>query len=202
MRLRELRSSGVSMVTSNALASAVGVSGSRVRQDLMAIQMAGRPNAGYPLDELERRIMESLDLLEMKGIALVGYGNLGHALVNSGLWENAGFTLRAIFEQDPEKIGARVGKLKIQPITRLRRVVQNQQIVAACVAVPPQCAQTVVDALVEAGVRGIWNFATTDVRVPHGIVLENQHLDHGLMTLSYLVKNAPGASMRKDESDE
>lgn len=192
MRLWEMKASGRSTATSDELAEVVGVSGSRVRQDMMALQIVGKPRSGYGIQELDQRIHEALDLHNTKGMVLAGCGNLGRALINSGIWKHAGFALRAIFDTDPDLIGTQIGRLTVQPVDELARSIRRHRIIAACITVPTHAAQPVADILVEAGVRGIWNFASTELKVPPDVVLENQHLEHGLMTLSHmLMRPAP-----------
>lgn len=203
-RLWELKAAGKTDATSETLASVVGVSASRVRQDMMAIRMSGRPRSGYSVDDLGARIYEALDLVHFKAMALVGCGNLGSALLNSRIWVRAGFIVRAAFDNSPAIVGTQIAGLTVQPISALAEVVAREDIAAACVTVPEDSAQTVIDALVDAGVRGIWNFASKGVVVPPDVVLENQRLEHGLMTLSCLMnqRRSPiaGASTDPEES--
>ena len=42
-----------------------------------------------------------------------------------------------------------------------------------------------IDDIVEAGVKGIWNFSYLDVEVPSNVALVNVHLSDSLMTLAY-----------------
>ncbi|HEY3266574.1 MAG TPA: redox-sensing transcriptional repressor Rex [Armatimonadota bacterium] len=188
MRLMELKIRGAAYATSDALADAVGVSGSRVRQDMMALQAVGKPHSGYSVDELEIRIRDALDLYRPKGMAIVGCGNLGHALANAGIWERAGFTVRAAFDVDPAKVGQSLVGVTIRHLDELPGALADEPCVAACLTVPTEVAQTVANLLVDAGVKGIWNFASVDVKAPMHVVIENQRLEFGLMTLSYLLK--------------
>jgi redox-sensing transcriptional repressor len=89
---------------------------------------------------------------------------------------------------NPAVVGTQIGRLEVQPVSDLAKSIRRRRIAAACITVPTPAAQPVADVVVEAGVRGIWNFASTDLKVPPDVVLENQHLEHGLMTLSYRLK--------------
>jgi len=202
MRLWELKASGRTTATSDELAEVVGVSGSRVRQDMMALHIVGKPRSGYGIGELERHIHEALDLYNTKSMALVGCGNLGRALINSGIWKHAGFTLNAIFDNSPEIIGTQIGKLTVMSVNELARTIKRRSITAGCITVPTPAAQPVADILVEAGVRGIWNFASTDLRVPPEVVLENQHLEHGLMMLSFMLKRQACGGVDPEPEDD
>lgn len=183
--LGQLRSAGKTNATSEELAKLFGISSSRVRQDLVALGAVGKPRAGYHIDDLEKMIVEALDVDNLKRIALVGFGNLGRALSGSEVWEQGGFELRAIFDKDPSVIGADVNGIRVRNVTELFGVIKSEQIQAAAICVPVSIAQSVADMLVTAGIKGIWNFAPIEIDVPAGVVVEHQRLEQGLMTLSY-----------------
>jgi redox-sensing transcriptional repressor len=186
--LGQLRREGRTSATSEDLARLFGISGSRVRQDLIALGAVGKPKTGYDIAELERLLAGALDIRNGKPIALVGFGNLGRALAGSEVWEQGGFRLRAIFDNDPRIIGAEFQGLRVRSMTELFGVVKSEQIEAVCLTVPGAAAQQVADLVAAAGVRAIWNFAPVELKVPEGIIVENQRLEQGLMTLSYRMK--------------
>ncbi len=186
--LRQLRNEGKATATSEDLAKLFGISSSRVRQDLIALSAVGKPRSGYDIAELEAAIIEELDVSNRKPIALVGFGNLGRALAGSDIWERGGFALRALFDKAPEVIGSEIAGLKVRAMTELFGVIRSEAIEAAVLTVPAAAAQQVAELLIQAGVRAIWNFAPVELSVPSGVIVENQHLVQGLMTLSYRMK--------------
>jgi len=184
--LAQLKREGKTNATSEELAALFGISSSRVRQDLLALGVSGRPRAGYDIDNLRSTIVEELDLCNIKPLAIVGLGNLGRALARSDIWTDGGFDLRAAFDSDPALIGTEVRSgLKVRNTTELFGVIKSESIVAACITVPAASAQPVTDLLVTAGVTGIWNFSPIEINVPEQVAVENQRLEQGLMTLSY-----------------
>lgn len=187
--LGQLKHAGKITATSEELAGLFGISSSRVRQDLLALGAVGKPRSGYKIVDLEKMITHELDVHNTKHIALVGFGNLGHALAGSEVWIEAGFELKAIFDNDQSVIGTEIHGLKVRSITELFGVLKTEQIDTACITVPKTAAQHVADMLVAAGVRGIWNFAPIEIKVPANVKVENQHLAQGLMTLSYKLKD-------------
>ncbi len=187
--LSQLKSQGKATATSSDLAKLFGISSSRVRQDLDALGLTGKPRSGYSIDELESAIRRALDVGNIKHIALVGYGNLGRALAGSDVWEQGGFELRAIFDNDPKVIGIEANGLRVRNITEVFGVIRSEGIEAACLTVPASAAQNVSELLVKAGVRAIWNFAPVEIEVPEGVVVEHQRLEQGLMTLSFRMKH-------------
>lgn len=188
--LAQLKAAGKTNATSRELASLFGISSSRVRQDMVGLGIVGRPHAGYNIEELEDLIRRALDLDTLKRIALVGFGNLGKALANSDVWSHGGFSLQAIFDIDPKIVGTEVNGIKVRSMTELFGVIKRESIRAACITVPGSSAQQVADLLITAGVKGIWNFAPTELNIPEGVTVENQRLEQGLMTLSYRLKES------------
>lgn len=186
--LTALKRAGRTTVTSEELAGPVGISSSRVRQDLLYLQVEGKPRSGYDIGEVELLVYSELDLLREKDLVLVGCGNLGRALIYSGIWEHSGFQLRGIFDNQTNVIGSILNGFLVRHTSELAGFVRNREIAAACITVPAPAAQAVADVLVNAGIRGIWNFAPTTLVVPDNVIIENQRLEQGLMTLSYAMK--------------
>jgi len=183
----KIRSEGRATVTSEDLANVVGISSSRVRQDLIGLNVIGKPRTGYDVTDLEILLYAELGLLSEKGMALVGCGNLGRALAHSEIWTHVGFVLRAIFDTADEVVGQTVNGLTVRHVREMHAVVKSESIVSACLTVPASAAQSVANLLVAARIKGIWNFAPVDLDVPSGLIVENQRLEQGLMTLSYLM---------------
>jgi len=186
--LTELREAGRGTVTSEELANRVGLSSSRVRQDLLSLKVEGKPRTGYKISDLEILLYSELDLLREKAMILVGCGNLGRALIFSGIWEHSGFSLKAVFDTNAQVVGSILNDHTVRHMRELHGVVRSESIAAACLTVPAAAAQDVANMLVNAGIRAIWNFAPVDLKLPTTIIVENQRLEQGLMTLSYAMK--------------
>lgn len=186
--LAQLKRHGKANATSEELARLFGISSSRVRQDLVALGAVGKPHSGYDIAALESMIVDALDVDNVKRIALLGCGNLGRALAGSDVWSHGGFELRALFDNNPNVMGTEIAGLKVRGITELFGVIKSEGIEGACLTVPSPEAQRAADMLVAAGVRAIWNFSLTEIAVPEDVVVENQRLEQGLMTLSYRMK--------------
>jgi redox-sensing transcriptional repressor len=190
--LGQLESQGKTSATSEELARLFGISSSRVRQDMVALGNVGKPRSGYSIPGLRRAIMHELDVQNPKAIALVGLGNMGRALAGSHIWDHGGFVLRAIFDSDPRIVGEEYAGLKVRSMSELFGVVKSEGIRAGCIAVPAAWAHQVADLMAAAGIKGIWNFAPVELTAPSGVLVENQRLQEGLMTLSYRMKQAAG----------
>jgi len=187
--LQQCRAEGRRNITSAEIGEAVGVSPESVRQDLFKLGTTGKPMVGYEVDKLISLLRSVFGLDTLKKICLVGYGNLGRALANSNIWDKAGFELAAIFDKDPNVVGTGVGPLKVRNLAEVFGVVKSEGIVAGVIATPASVAQEIANILVNAGIKAIWNFAPVKLHVPEGVVVENQSLAWGLITLSQAMKS-------------
>ncbi len=183
--IEQLEKQGKKNARSDELARMFEISSSRVRQDLIALGVTGKPRSGYDIKTLRQAIIEALDVQNIKRIALVGCGNLGRALAESDVWQRGGFELKAVFDNDPKVISSQVAEMTVRSITELFGVIKSEDIETACIATPAGAAQDAADMLIAAKIKAIWNFAPVEIATPPDVIVENQHLEHGLMTISY-----------------
>jgi redox-sensing transcriptional repressor len=186
--LEQFQKEGRAFATSADLGLAVGMTDVKVRQDLLHLGADGRPKVGYDVPHLTALVRNVFGLDAEKKACLIGFGNLGRALAGSNIWTKAGFKLAAIFDRDPDVIGTEVGDLRVRNTTELFGVVKSEGIEAGIITVPAEAAQEVAYLLGNAGVKAIWNFAPIRVLTPETVVVENQSLAWGLITLSYRLK--------------
>ena len=122
---------------------------------------------GYNVDSLVSQIRKILRTTGKHNIALFGAGNLGQAIAGSDIFADHGFRVVALFDNDPAKVGHRVGDtLTVRPYDDLERVVRDEDVVVGVLAVPTAAAQGVADDLVEAGVKVIFNYSEALLQVP------------------------------------
>ncbi|MEL7668169.1 MAG: redox-sensing transcriptional repressor Rex [Actinomycetota bacterium] len=186
--LIQLRGDGVTTVSSARLGELTAVNPAQIRRDLTHFGSFGKRGVGYDIATLVERIQRILGADHAHRLALVGAGNLGSAIAGYEGLRQHGFTVTAIFDNDPAKIGARIGEITIQPLEELEETLRRQDIRIGIVAVPSEAAQDVTDRLAAAGVRVILNYTPVIVRVPQGVTLHNtdpvQELLHTLYYLS------------------
>lgn len=194
--LEQLRSEGRQYVTSKEIGETLGLDAVKVRQDLFGLASAGRPKIGYEVEHLIRVLRDLFDLDREKPACIVGFGNLGRALFGSDMWAKTGYRIAALFDNDPAVIGTEYSGLKVRSIAELFGVVRTEGIEMAVMTVPAHAAQETADLLVAAGIRAIWNFAPARIVTPESVVVENQSLVWGLVSLSQRTK--PG---RDDETE-
>jgi redox-sensing transcriptional repressor len=168
-RLEELRREGAVKVASGPLGSSLGITGAQVRRDLAALGNLGHPGVGYPTQELITAIRRTLGLDRSWGVALVGVGNLGRALLRYRGFQQQGFRFVALFDLDPTKVGQWVEGLEVHAPKEMSAVIRVTDAELGLVAVPSDAAQAVADALVAAGIRGILNFAPVVLQLPPSV---------------------------------
>jgi redox-sensing transcriptional repressor len=183
--LHHLAEQGCDTVSSEALASAAGVNSAKLRKDLSHLGSYGTRGVGYEVELLLGQIESVLGLTQRRAVALVGVGNLGHALAGYGGFASRGFRIAALLDADPARVGERISGQVVQHIDDLERVVEEQQINIAVLATPAPAAQAVTDRLVAAGVTAILNFAPCVLSVPDGVDVRKVDLAVELQILSF-----------------
>ena len=78
--LLEMTDQAISTVSSEQLAELAGVNAAKVRKDLSYLGSYGTRGVGYAVAELVDEIARELGLTQDWPVAIVGLGNLGHAL--------------------------------------------------------------------------------------------------------------------------
>jgi len=178
---------GEKMISSRELGSALGFTAAQIRKDLGYFGQFGFPGIGYKISRLIPQIRHILGCDRMWKVALLGVGKLGGALLQYKGFEKQGFRISAIFDKDARVIGRVFPQGEVQPMERLREVIQRERIRLAIVAVPAPEAQRAADQVIEAGIEGIFNFAPIVLNVPDEIAYVSIDLAMQLEQLSYLV---------------
>lgn len=165
---------GRETVSSRQLGEALNLTDAQVRKDLAYFGQFGHPGIGYRVDELISRLRCILGTDRTWNVLLVGAGNLGHALLSYRGFSRKGFQVVAVFDNDPAKIGTRIGRgpgLEVLPIERLPAMVAQHDIQIGILAVPAEVAQSTATLLVGAGIKGILNFAPASLIVPERVAV-------------------------------
>ena len=115
---------------------------------------------------------------------LVGAGNLGAALLGYRKFHEYGMDIVAVFDNEPLKIGGMIHDKPILPFSKFSDLARRMHLLIGIITVPAPAAQEVADIMVQAGIRAIWNFAPTRLRVPGEIILHNEDLYCSLASLS------------------
>jgi redox-sensing transcriptional repressor len=183
--LHDLADAGHDVVSSEELAAAAGVNSAKLRKDLSYLRSNGTRGVGYDVGQLIDKIEYVLGLNLHRAVALVGIGNLGHALAGYAGFATRGFHVAALLDADPSRVGEVINGLVVRHIDDLAEVVDQEAISIAVIATPVHAAQSVADALVECGVTSILNFAPCVLSVPDNVDVRKVDLAIELQILSF-----------------
>ena len=193
--LEDLERRGGETVSSRGLADRAGTTSAQVRKDLSYFGSFGKRGLGYSVPELLKSLRAILGLDRAWGVAVVGAGRIGQALARYPDFANKGFDVRAVFDNDPQKIGQRWDDLEVLDVGDLPQVFRERQIEIVILATGAESAQSVANQVVACGVRAILNFAPVKLQVPAGVGLNNVNMVPELESLSFGLTN-PQATAR------
>lgn len=187
--LSELRQQGTVRISSGALGKAMGLTASQIRQDLFCFGGFGQQGYGYNVEKLRDEIGDILGINRGHTAVVLGVGNLGHALIQNFKFVNNGVNVEAAFDIDDDVIGTSVGNVPVYSIDELDDYLEQHRVDVGVITVPRSVASLMAERLVRGGVKGLWNFANVDLKVPEAehVVVENVHFADSLLTLSYMI---------------
>ncbi|MFC7341587.1 redox-sensing transcriptional repressor Rex [Saccharopolyspora griseoalba] len=185
--LTSLADQGVSTVSSEELANAAGVNSAKLRKDLSYIGSYGTRGVGYEVEVLIGQIERTLGLTRKHSVAVVGIGNLGHALANYGGFPSRGFPVSALFDLDEDLVGVPVGGIPVSHVDDIVEVCTDREVTIGVIATPAKGAQEICDRLVAGGVQCILNFAPVALQVPDGVEVRKVDLAVEMQILSFHV---------------
>lgn len=178
---------GRQITSSQELGDRLGISSAQIRKDLSHFGEFGKQGTGYDINFLYDQLRQILKVNRMWDVVLVGAGNLGKAIADYNGFKGKGFTIRAIFDNDPDKLGKPMGidQIAVQPVSELTNVIRANNIAVGIIATPAEEAQAVARTMVEAGVKSILNYAPITLTVPSNVRV--QYIDPvvGLQRMTY-----------------
>ncbi len=184
--VEELYLSSCVRVSSATLSQRLGFTASQIRQDFSCFGEFGQQGYGYNVKKLRYEIREILGLNGRNTAILVGCGNLGKALLKNFDFEACGFYLLSAFDADPDKIGTRIGPVRVLDTASIRRFVESEKPAMAVLTVPGQVAKETAALLASVGVPAIWNFTGVDLELDsQKTIVEQVDFSSSLLTLSY-----------------
>jgi redox-sensing transcriptional repressor len=185
--LKSLTDDGIHSVSSEALASMIGVTAAQIRRDLSYFGKFGKQGKGYDIAYLSGAIEHILKLDRQWPMVLVGMGRLGHAIASYRGFSRSSFTIVGLFDSDEDKVGGRVNEFLIQPISDVVDVMRDQGIRVGIIATPRVEAQEAADLLVEGGAEAILNYAPVILRVPENVTVREIDPVSALQSMTYYI---------------
>ncbi|MGG1636304.1 redox-sensing transcriptional repressor Rex [Paenibacillus sp. FSL A5-0031] len=196
--LNEMLNREIQTISSQDLGTKLDLNPAQIRKDLAYFGEFGRKGVGYDVVYLIEKIRQILKVDQTIKVALVGAGNLGHALCNYNKYSKDNMQITAVFDVHPSKIGTSINNLIVMPMSELAATVAEQNIRIGIITVPAFEAQNVANQFVEAGIEGILNFAPAILRVPDEMRIHNADFTRELLSLAYYLAKE---GETQDESD-
>jgi len=185
--LSEFANEGKEYISSHELAQRAGATPAQVRRDLSCFGTFGTKGKGYLVADLISKITSILGIDRDWRVALVGAGRLGSALFSYKEFRKRNFHIVAVFDSDRHKVGKHWADVQIDHPDDMKSIVRQRKVDIGVIAVPADTAQSVANAMVDAGIKAILNFAHRKLFVPDGVTLRNVNMAMELETLSYVM---------------
>lgn len=190
-KLDDLIYHGVDRISSNELGKQMGLTPSQIRQDFSCFGEFGQQGYGYRVQELREQVARILGMRQGFTVAIVGVGNLGHALIENFGFESQGFKLVAAFDSSPELIGRSLSGVNVYDSERIPQWFIDNPTDIVVLTVPRRIAKSMAQTLADAGVKGIWNFTNIELELDSPEVrVENIHFSDSLLTLGYFLNES------------
>lgn len=196
---KQAQDHGDEYISGTLIAQELNLEPIQVRKDLSITGIAGKPKRGYPAIPLIDAIEAYLNWNTRVDAVVVGAGNLGSALSGFPGFKQHGLHIVAAFDADQSKTGKRIHETPIYPIDQLAERIAELGLEVAILTVPSVNAQDVASKLIAAGIKAIWNFTNVKLKLPEGIVVQNEDLSSGYAMLS--MKRRISSALASDDAN-
>ena len=183
--LRHMQAEGKPTTSSQELGASVGISAAQIRKDLSQFGEFGKQGTGYDISFLIDQLREILKVERVWDVAVVGMGDMGHALARYQGFSDRGFRVAMVFDNDPTKVGGQAGHFIVRDTKEIVTTIRKSGIKVAMLCVPAAAAQEVTNMMVEAGIKAILNYAPISLSVPAGVRVQYLDPSIGLQRMTY-----------------
>ena len=170
--LQRMQQEGRQVTSSQELGERLGISAAQIRKDLSQFGEFGKQGTGYNIEFLSNQIQEILHVTRVWDVALIGAGDMGHALASYSGFNHRGFHISMIFDNDPSVIGKKIAKYTVLDSETMSTEIRKGGVKVAMLAVPASVAQEVAEQLVEAGIKAILNYAPVSLNLPLDVYVQ------------------------------
>lgn len=183
--LQRMADNGLKTTSSQELGEHVGISAAQIRKDISQFGEFGKQGTGYSIEFLIDKLREILKVDRIWDVVVVGAGDLGHALANYNGFQNRGFRVVAIFDNDKNKVGQKIGDFTVEDTATMNEKIKSLGVKIAMMTVPASAAQDVADKLAQAGIKSILNYAPVNVTVPNSVKVQYSDPATNLQRMTY-----------------
>jgi redox-sensing transcriptional repressor len=195
--LNALAAAGIKTISSQALAEQFHLNSAQIRKDLGYFGEFGVRGVGYYVEDLRDHITKILGLDRPHHVGIVGAGRLGTALANYNGFDKSNFTVVALFDNDRQKIGQRIGEghILVHDVEHVARIIREAAVDVIVIAVPAKAAQRVLNQVMSAGIKAVLNFAPVPLNSRKGVKVKTVDLTTSLESLSYFLAQPPASKL-------
>ena len=187
--LEDFEARGAPTISSDELAALAGTTSAQVRKDLSVFGSFGKRGLGYQVTELTRRLRKILGLEREWRVVIVGAGKIGGALALYRGFRQRGFSIVAVYDSDPRKVGTAFESFTVRDIGSLAEDNRRDAADIAILTIPGEAAQGVLDQVVAAGIRAVLNFAPVQLHAPEHVTVKTVNMAMELEGLSFALTN-------------
>lgn len=170
--LQRMADMGLKTTSSQELGEHVGISAAQIRKDISQFGEFGKQGTGYSIEFLLDKLREILKVDRIWDVVVVGAGDVGHALANYQGFQDRGFRVVGIYDNDKDKVGQKIGGFVVEDTETMGEKIKDAGIKIAMLTVPASAAQDVADKLIQAGVKAILNYAPISLNVPNNVKVQ------------------------------
>jgi redox-sensing transcriptional repressor len=195
--LNTLNAAGIKTISSQLLAEQFNLNSAQIRKDLGYFGEFGVRGVGYYVNDLRDHIVKILGLDHPHRVGIVGAGRMGTALANYNGFGRSNFSVVALFDNDSQKIGKRLGdgKILVHDVEKIAAVIREESIDVMVIAVPAKVAQRVLNQITSAGIKAVLNFAPASLVARRGVKVKTVDLTTSLESLSYFLASPSTGSI-------
>jgi redox-sensing transcriptional repressor len=187
--IRNAKKEGFEFISGTVIAEELNLEPIQVRKDLAITGIVGKPKRGYPVIPLITAIENFLGWSTLKNAIIIGAGNLATALTGYGEFQFHGLNFVGAFDTDRKKIGGKIHGVPVFSMETIHEQIHNLDVKIAIMTIPSKNAQPVADILVEAGIKAIWNFTNTKLKLPEDVLCQREDLTSGYAMLSVMMQS-------------
>ena len=166
-------------ISSTRIAEELFLGEVQVRKDLSKACGSGRPKIGYSLKYLIQSIEEYLKCRDIRKAVIIGVGKLGSAILGFDELKKYGLDVIAGFDTNTEN------KKYNKPVytyskENIKTYIEDNKVDVVIMCVPKKVAQDVCNLIVSLGIKIIWNFTPTRLKVPSDVIVQNENLAYSV----------------------
>lgn len=180
---------GKERVSSKELSEAMQIDSATIRRDFSYFGQLGKKGYGYDVQKLLAFFSEVLDQDQRMNVAVIGIGNLGHALLKYNFQKNHNMKIVVAFDTNYPMEGELVNGVPVFHPDVMEEKFGEYEAELPILTVPARSAQLMVDRLVAMEVKGVLNFTPVRLQVPETFRVHTIDLSIELQTLSYFMRN-------------